>query len=242
MRDFHADHQTALANPLSRGCWFVWLTVKNRTTHAPSSFGFSDLGVRATVNVKDGLTGATASRPFSPRLHDIGPIRYVSDLTIRTVEVELDNLDPTVEVAIRGLSPKRAPIQIYRGQLTANTQNSLVAPAEPLFVGFVDETPITTGAINQAGSLRLVCVSHALELRRTNTETRSNASQKLRNPNDNLYRYTQVVGDWELDWNGEKGSAGSSGGGGGGGGSNVSGNVNQSKKLLKGLGLGGFLP
>jgi hypothetical protein len=50
----------------------------------------------------------------------------------------------------------------------------------------------------------LTCVSHTQEMTRSNPDTRSDASQRLRSGTDNFYADCASVGEWEIFW-GKKG-------------------------------------
>jgi hypothetical protein len=51
----------------------------------------------------------------------------------------------------------------------------------------------------------LTCASHTQEILRSNPDTRSDASQRLRNSDDSFYKDTATVGDWELFWGRKQG-------------------------------------
>jgi len=58
----------------------------------------------------------------------------------------------------------------------------------------------------------LTCTSNTSELTRTNPDTRSDASQRLRNPADDFFVDAAVVGQWVQFWGREGGEVRSSGG------------------------------
>ena len=51
----------------------------------------------------------------------------------------------------------------------------------------------------------LACVSDAQEMSRSNPAKRSDADQKLRDPDDDFFQYANVVGNWEQFWGKEGG-------------------------------------
>jgi hypothetical protein len=195
---------SALQQPVIDSRNFVWITAKDRSNGAPSSFGFwSDAGP-FTCNVKDALTGATVSRTFSGGgLISVGAIPRTIGLTIRRVDVEMSAIDATAETMFRTYDMRLAPVQIYRGIFTPGTFN-LVAPAKPGFVGYVDTAPVVTPAEGGASKVTLTCVSHTVELTRKNPDVRSHESQQRRAPGDDFYKDVNTVGEWEVTWGQER--------------------------------------
>lgn len=206
MRSMSAGNQTALAARQLVARDFLWIVARNRSTGAPESVGFwSDVG-NVTAEVLDPNSGQIKSRAFygSGTLIAISDIPYVTGITVQSVQIDMSQIDEIVEQAVRLYDLKQARVEIYRGLFDPNTRQP-VAPAEPRFVGFVDEVNVKTPSENDAGSTTLTCKSHTQEMTRSNPDTRSDASQKLRDPTDNFYQDTVVVPDWELWWGSEKG-------------------------------------
>lgn len=179
---------------------FVWLLPKDRETGNPVGIGFWSDGGPFTCDVVDALTGSTVSRSFNGgALVEIGEITRASDIAVRRVEVTLSAIDEATAALLRTYDGRQAPIQIYRGIFTPGTFN-LMAPAKPVFVGFVDEAPIVTAALNGTSKAGLRCVSQTVELTRKNPAVRSHESQIARAAGDNFYKDVNTVGDWEVAW------------------------------------------
>lgn len=191
---------TALQQPVIDSRNFVWFTVKDRDTGDPAYAGFwSDAGP-FTGNVKDALTGSTVSRTFAGAgLVSVGSIPRTVGLAVRRVEVVLSAIDATAEEAFRTYDMRLAPVQIYRGLFTPGTFN-LVAPAKPVFVGFVDTAPVITPAEGGAARVNVSISSHTVELTRKNPDVRSHESQQRRAAGDDFYKDVNTVGDWEVPW------------------------------------------
>lgn len=179
---------------------FVWFTVRDRDTGNPANAGFwSDAGP-FTGDVKDALTGSTVSRTFSGAgLVSVGAIPRTVGLAVRRVEIVLSAIDATAEAAFRTYDMRLAPVQIYRGLMTPGTFN-LVAPAKPVFIGFVDTAPVVTPAEGGASRVNISVVSHTVELTRKNPDVRSHESQQRRSPGDDFYKDVGVVSEWEVPW------------------------------------------
>src|SRR4029453_11891329 len=132
-------------------------------------------------------------------LIQISDIPLVSSLTVQNITVTLSQVADRVNTLVRGYDCKQGRVEIYRG-LSDPTSRLLVAPAVPRFVGTIDEAPIHTPQEGQSGDVTLTCTSNTSELTRSNPDTRSDASQKLRLSTDNFYQGTAVAGNWHHFW------------------------------------------
>ncbi|WP_336801482.1 hypothetical protein [Kaistia sp. MMO-174] len=187
---------------------FVIFTVKDRITGATQDACFWSDGGPFTCQIKNGRTGLIETKSFvGGALNSVGDIALTSDISVRTVEVELSGIDEAVNAAIRSYDARNAPIAIYRGYLNPDTLEP-VAPAKACFIGFIDEAPIETPAEGGAATIKLSCASHTRELTRANPDVRSHESQILRKADDDFYHDTSVVGDWEIFWGKKQGKAG----------------------------------
>lgn len=186
---------------------FVWVTAVDRSNGQPVSEGFWNDVRTVSAAVKDGRTGEVVSRDFRGigGALNIGSIPLTSDITVRSVDVELPQLDDIVQLLVRGYDVRGAPVQIYRGFFDPETR-VLVAPAKPRFVGYVDGAPIVTPAEGGEGSITLNCVSTTRELTRTSSEVRSHESQLARTGGaDDFFIDTVVVADWDIAWGQNRG-------------------------------------
>lgn len=206
MRSISGPNQAALAARELVARDFLWIVARNRDTGAPESVGFWSDVDDVSAEVLNPDTGQVDVRAFygSGTLIAISDIPLVSNITVQTVTIDMSQIDELVAQAVRAYDVRQARVEIYRGLFNPDTR-LMVGPAEPRFVGFVDGAPIETPAEGEAGSVQLVCTSHTQEMTRANSETRSDASQKLRAPTDNFYQDTAVVSDWELFWGSQKG-------------------------------------
>lgn len=185
---------------------FVWFVVRNRSDGSPVTDGYwSDVG-QITADVVDPETGGTSSRTFfgADGLISISDIPLVSTLTVQNVTITLSQVSDRINDLVRTYDCKQGQVQIFRGLFDPLTRE-MVGPAFPRFVGFIDEAPITTPAEGANGDVTLTCTSHTQELTRSNTETRSDASQRLRSATDNFFQDAAVVGTWSQFWGREGG-------------------------------------
>lgn len=180
---------------------FVWFSVRDRTTGEQVTDGYwSDIGSRA-ASVIDPETGGDQSRTWggADGLISISDIPLVSTLTVQQVTITLSQVSGRVNDLLRTYDCKQGKVEIFRGLFDPDTRE-LVAPAFPRFVGFIDEAPVTTPRENENGDVTITCTSHAQEITRSNPDTRSDASQRLRSASDNFYQDTAVVGTWQMFW------------------------------------------
>jgi len=180
---------------------FLWISAKNRVTGALVPHGmWSDAG-SVTAEVIDPITDTAVARPWEGAggLISISDVQRSLGLTVNTVQIVLSQIDPQAEQIIRGLEPKYARVELFRGWLDP-VSRLLVAPARARFVGFLDGAPIVTPAEGGEGSISLTCASYTQEFTRSNTSKRSDADQRLRDPNDAFFQHVATVGDWEINW------------------------------------------
>lgn len=182
---------------------FIWFIVRDRESGDPVTDGYwSDVGT-ITCDVIDPETGGSQSRQFfgADGLISISDIPLVSTLTVQNVTIELAQVSSRVNDLVRTYDCKQGTVQIFRGLFDPATRE-MVGPAYPRFYGFIDQAPITTPVENDAGNVTLTCTSNTQELMRSNSDTRSDASQRLRSGTDNFYQDVAVVGTWVLFWGG----------------------------------------
>ena len=211
MRSITAENQAALEARSLVARDFVWFIVKDRETGAPVTDGYwSDVG-DISAQVIDPNSGGVVTRPFHGALGliQISDIPLVSNITVQTVQVRLSQVSDRVRDLIHGYECKQGQVQIWRGLFSPETR-LMVSPAPPRFVGFIDNIEVNTPAENEDGGVMLTCVSHTQEMTRYNPDTRSDASQRLRNPIDNCFQDTTVVGGWQHFWGRASGAVASS--------------------------------
>lgn len=192
---------------------FIWFVVRDRDTGNPVTDGYwSDVGTIA-AEVIDPDTSAPVTRTFAGAggLVSISDIPLVSNLTVQNVTVTLSQVSERINDLVRGYDCKQGKVQIFRGLFDPAT-HALVAPAFPRFAGTIDEAPITTPEENRSGDVVLTCTGNTQELTRANSDTRSDASQKLRDPDDDFYLHTATVADWQQYWGKNAGTIGVTGG------------------------------
>jgi hypothetical protein len=180
---------------------FIWLIARDRSSGAPVAEGVWSGQGNFTAAVIDPHTGGSQDRAFfgSGALVSVGNIPLVQGITVQTLTITMSGVNAAFNDYVRTNDLKQAEIQIFRGFLDPGTR-LLVAPAVPRFVGYIDDAPITTPKENTSGAITITATSNTQELTRANSDTRSDASQRLRAANDNFYQDTAVVGGWKFFW------------------------------------------
>ncbi|UPJ30312.1 hypothetical protein [Bradyrhizobium sp. CW1] len=212
-RSIATDNYTALSARKLISRDFVWFIVRDLVTGNPVTDGYwSDVGT-ISADVIDPETGSTVTRSFvgASRLISISDVPVVSNLTVQTVSITLAQVASRVNDLIRGYDCKQGKVQVFRGLFDASTR-VMVAPAFPRFAGTIDEAPVTTPKEGEAGDVTLTCTGNTQELTRSNSDTRSDASQKLRDPDDDFFIHAATVADWQQYWGKSPGTLGITGG------------------------------
>jgi len=206
MRDISAGNWTALQQRQLMPRDFIWFVVRDRNTGAAVTDGYwSDIG-EISAQYIDPDTGGVGTRTWAGAgsLIQISDIPLVSNITVQNITVTLSQVADRVNNLVRGYDCKQGRVEVYRGLFDPESRQ-MVAPAEPRFIGTIDEAPITTPRENESGDVTLTCTSNTSELTRTNPDTRSDASQRLRNPADDFFVDAAVVGTWQQFWGREGG-------------------------------------
>lgn len=200
-RSTSAEVAAALAarNVVTRD--FIWIAAETLDTGETVQEGHWSGSGTLVAPVVDPVTGGIQTRTFfgSSTLKSIGDITLVQGITIQTFEFTLSSVDGRVNDFYRSFRLKQAVVQIFRGHFDPETRN-LVGPATPRFSGFLDTAPLTTPKANEEGGITVTCTSHTQELTRSNSDTSSDASQKLRSATDNFFQDAAVVGSWQAPW------------------------------------------
>lgn len=193
---------------------FIWFVVRDRLTGNPVTDGYWSGAGTIAADVIDPDTGSVVSRTFvgAGSLVAISDVPLVSNLTVQHVTVTLSQVSERINDLVRGYECKQGKVQMFRGLFDPATRLQ-VAPAIPRFAGTIDEAPIETPAEGGVGDVTLTCTANTQELTRSNPDTRSDASQKLRDPADDFLRHTATVSDWQQFWGKDPGTIGTAGGG-----------------------------
>lgn len=193
--------------------YFLWIEARNREDGSLETMGLWSGWDAVNVDVIDRDTRTAITRPYQAGGSIVGwpSIPLETGIVPRTIRIRLSQINMAVQIAVRGYDPKHAPVQLHMGFMDIKTM-LLVGPAEPIFVGRVNEAPISTPAAGGEGGIELSCVSDTRELTRTNPLKRSDEMQKRRlvgGEPDRFRRYSDVAGGWlqNIHWGEVKGKA-----------------------------------
>lgn len=181
---------------------FIWFEVKNRDTGAPFTQGYwNDLGAYVDAPVDDPTAGGIVNRTYqgAGQLVTVSPFSEVIGLTAQTITVELSQVRDDVLNMLQGYQAKQGKVQFHQAVFNPNTLR-IVDHALLMFSGYIDRVNVQTPRAGDTGSVSIECISDTQEAMRSYTGTRSDADQKLRNPNDNFYQHAASVGTWEIFW------------------------------------------
>lgn len=180
---------------------FVRFVVRDRNTGAPVEDAYWSDVYPITAYVIDPDTGGVLARNFAAGrgLISISDIKLVSTLTVQTVQIRLSQVSDRINTLLRFYDCKQGRAEIFRGRFDPDSR-VMVGPALPRFVGTIDQAPVTTPKENESGDVTLTCTGNTQELTRSNPDTRSDASQRLRSATDEFYADVVVVSTWDQFW------------------------------------------
>lgn len=198
------NYPAAIMDALAAGALvprdFLWIEPRNRSTGARMSWGaWSDLGT-VSAQVNDPVSGVV-SRSFegAGSLVAVDDVSMVAGLVVQTLSIQLSGIAAESEALIRGADVRLAPVSLFRGYLSPETMR-LAAPAQAVFLGFVDQVSLTTPEEGGESAIALTCANHVQELTRKGTATRSDADQRQRDAGDAFFSHAATVGTWQIKW------------------------------------------
>jgi len=149
--------------------------------------------------------GGVESRTFQGggAFRPIEAVPSVSGLGVQTLEIAARGItrpgETSIEEMVRTFDLRRGSVELHRGLFDPQTDEQIDA-AFLRFQGYVDEVNLRTPEEGAEGAIVLTCASYMQELTRSNSEMRSSASQKRRNPSDGFFDDAATVGSWSIKW------------------------------------------
>lgn len=192
----------ARAGTLAHG--LIHITAKTRDTGLPAPIGFwtgDDQQAFTINNVSRTYHGAGDALDLGETVSEVG-------IVVRTRTVRLSGLSSKVREMAKDYEARLAPVEIHRAEFDTLT-NALIDAPQRVFKGWIDQIQWTQSAETVECVLTLASVARALT--RPLTQKYSDASQRLRDPNDAFFRYVDVSGTTDVYW-GEKRVNGAPGG------------------------------
>lgn len=199
MQPYDSDTLAALAVGGLIKREFLYVRGKD-DSDTPVNFGFWNGEDDITVTVVSGVDRTTESRDYigGGALLTVDPMPLALGLDVNTVQVTLSQIHAAVQSMVRGNNIRHAVAELHRGFFAIST-GQLVSTPFPRLFGKVDGAPIATPPAGQEGSIIIKIVSNSIELTRTNTALKSDASQSLRS-GDRFRRYADASGAIDVWW------------------------------------------
>ncbi len=199
MRDYDAATLAAFgtrAGIIARQ--LLWMTVKDRTTGDPVSFGLWNGEDHETITIAGQARdyyGAGTVLEVPDIVHEVG-------FKARNHRVTISPISPEVKVVLRTYDARFAPIEIHRALYDTETRN-LVSEPHRVFKGWINGAPISRTAIPGRAKAELVLVSSARVLTRKLALKKSDESHRLR-ADDRFRRYADVAETAKTFWGEDK--------------------------------------
>ncbi|UXM94639.1 hypothetical protein N5853_11100 [Bartonella sp. HY329] len=207
MRAVSAKVQAALESDAIMVRSFTYFKIKRLDNGAPFEYGFwNDVG-NVSFPVIDPLSGQEVVRNFegSGSLVSISGLSQSIGLQTQATTVTFSQIQDASYNYIHTYNFKQGIFEIYEGFFDPVSRLPLDAAQCQLF-GYIDEITVNTPEAGGDGSIELTINSHAQEIRRMNTSTRSDADQQNWFPCDNFCQDTTVVSTIVHTW-GQKSEA-----------------------------------
>lgn len=185
---------------------FFWIIAKDGSNN-PVTAGYWNDRNQITVDLVSGQDGNTVTRTYNGtgKLIVADDIPLTSDLSIRTVNVTLSQLNAAIDTLVRGYNLRLAKVEIHRLLFNPDTRAVSTEVQQPRLTGFVDGVTITTPKVGTAGSINLKVISHTQELTRNSSDKRSDSAQHRRLSTDDFYKYAGQMPDRVIFWGQEHG-------------------------------------
>lgn len=163
--------------------WLMWCRARTYDTGSPVEFGFwtGNSDVEHTVDsVVRAYYGSQENVPAD--------IRYTKGFDAVPVEISFA-ITPEAEAMVRGFDTRDAEIELHAA--IYNSANLLVGIGRK-WRGIVDGTRMVISEIDGRSSLTITTYSSEIHLTMTRTRMKSDASQRLRDPDDRFREYSAL--------------------------------------------------
>jgi hypothetical protein len=181
---------------------YMILNAKNRSTGVLEKFGFWSGSKHITQPIipLGAENSITVTFKGAGNFIEIDPIIKSAGLSARSLKIKLSGASSDVDQAIREYDVSNQRVEIFKS--LANPVTGVNAgPIRSDYYGKVAEISHTdTGSMQT--QIELTCYTLFQDLQFSSTGARTDAFQKLRDPNDNGRKHVATVGSWELQWGG----------------------------------------
>lgn len=182
MLNLTTPQREALAGRHVKRRLFIW--VESRTPEGdPDPVGFYD-------DVGD-IIYLGRTYHGSGNVIEVGTVSARSDMSVPVMVLTLSGVEEAALVLVKGTVIEQAPITVQVGLFNPTTRQ-IIPPLLPHFKGFVDNARITTPEVGGESRMEITCESRSRALTQGRTDTRSDASSRIRDPADTFYADTAV--------------------------------------------------
>ena len=201
MRIYDTAFAASLTAAASEGLapvWFAHFTAKNRETGAAVQMGLWSGDETISVAVETPEGGSETRTYIGGCGMWVDGVQYVADLTDQPVNVTLSQIAPDAQQLIRGYDLRLAGCEIHA---TTRTGGALTSIPQLMWVGIVDEGPISTPAAGGEGGISLTVRSELMmQLMATNPAKSSDQHQRRRLAGDRFSEYAGTIGSRQVQW------------------------------------------
>ncbi|MCE8421539.1 hypothetical protein LZ190_23305, partial [Rhodovulum sulfidophilum] len=155
-----------------------------------------DEDIQITVPLPE---GGTQSRTYIGGCGlSVSGLQYVGDLSDQPVTVTMSQIADAAQQLVRGYDVRMAECEIHATSMRGGV---FVSAPQVMWVGIVDEGPISTPGVGGEGGISLTVRDELLvQLSAVNPATSSNAHQRGRNASDDFCKYASTVSSREVQW------------------------------------------
>ncbi|MEP1330100.1 hypothetical protein [Pseudophaeobacter sp.] len=179
----------------TEGHALLWIQAKNRETGAPET-----LGLWSGDDHQEFLIGGEIRTYYGAgNVIHVPPIIAKPGFVVRNLRVKLPPLTDEVKTLLQAYEPRLAAVQIHSCPMDIDTGAPLGEPVR-MFKGFLNQAPQEIAAKGGAGFTELVLVSAGRRLTFGIPLKRSSAELQRRNPADRGREYSDVAGEWSIQW------------------------------------------
>lgn len=195
MRIYSTPTATHLAARTARRAdVLIWIAARNRSTGATETIGFWT----GDDHQDFVIDGATRTYLGAGNLLGVDPLKWRTGLTVRTQRVQLSQVSPEAQMAIRGYDTRHAPVEMHR--VFSDAGGVLIDTPHLLMRGFVDKITLTTPEKGGSGDAVMEIASMGRALTKPLNRYRSDASLTARAPTDTFRKWASMTDKVEVPW------------------------------------------
>lgn len=177
----------------------MWIGARDYETGAIETRGFWDGDDHKVFN----MTGGARTYYSLKGGFNIPLIQYSKGDTVQSLRISLGPLASYVQDYIRGFIMRNASVEIHSFTRPPNGAWT----AESILIGFIDEVTDSETSVDANGNTTVSYEATVTSESRMGTRTlslkKSDATQRLINPNDRGRRYSSISGEVKVIWMGE---------------------------------------